>query len=490
MAEAAVAHLMTLGVDVRKGRKKEKASTAADWAAENEADWDSLLEAFAASDVPIGILNEIPPWMQESIAERLAESFGEDYWEAISETTLGNAETVLRQGLERGHSIDRMARSMREYFLDDGFRYARARSENIARTESGNALNGARKDSVRKLQEELGDDVPMKQAWLSVLGNTTRATHANLDGVPENKNGMWRLGGIEVPWPAHVDLDPAERCNCQCSLTIEFGMRESEAQRLIESYWEREGAEKSVKHGDHDQSTHGRGGGQEDDKLASSNDGQGSAGNAMRSEHVQKEKLKQMEQYASDRLDKMDAEREESANRYKKLESNELIDARTRISQNVNRLEKFGKENDLNDMQQERLGKDKERLKDANEEIRFRREYYDHMRRKEAARLGQESGKIVMDGGDIEQALGKPGDVYVEAGIKPSGGRYPHSPELFKTSDLSGAKVRHYFKLPDGRIAHPDEIHAARKRGRILVVDKIKVPNVDWVGDISKLPKV
>ena len=242
MAEAAVAHLLTFGIDVRK--KKKKATSASAWVEENEEDWDSLVEAFAAMDVPLGILAEIPPWMQQSIATRLTESFQEDYWDAINDTTLGNAETVLRRGLAEGQSINEMATQLREYFLGDdesgkGFRYARARSENIARTESGNALNAARKDSVAQLQEELGDEVPMKQEWLSVLGNTTRVNHANLDGVPENKSGMWILGGIAIPWPSHISLPPENRCNCQCTLTIAFGMRESEALRLIEESEER-----------------------------------------------------------------------------------------------------------------------------------------------------------------------------------------------------------------------------------------------------------
>jgi len=96
---------------------------------------------------------------------------------------------------------------------------------------------------------------------LSALGNTTRATHAELDGVPENKNGMWDLSGYEIPWPGHIDLPANERCNCQCSLTIEFGMQEDEAQQLIDDYWSRvEELGKGTtlldlwrKHGDHDQ---------------------------------------------------------------------------------------------------------------------------------------------------------------------------------------------------------------------------------------------
>ena len=35
---------------------------------------------------------------------------------------------------------------------------------------------------------------------------------------------------------------------------------------------------------------------------------------------------------------------------------------------------------------------------------------------------------------------------------------YPYAPEHFVTSHITGAKIRHYVTLPDGRIAHPTEI--------------------------------
>lgn len=36
--------------------------------------------------------------------------------------------------------------------------------------------------------------------------------------------------------------------------------------------------------------------------------------------------------------------------------------------------------------------------------------------------------------------------------------RYPHSPDLFEKSDITGAMVRYFVRLPDGRIAHPTEL--------------------------------
>lgn len=35
---------------------------------------------------------------------------------------------------------------------------------------------------------------------------------------------------------------------------------------------------------------------------------------------------------------------------------------------------------------------------------------------------------------------------------------YAYSPELFEKSDITGAMVRYYVTLPDGRMAHPSEL--------------------------------
>jgi len=74
---------------------------------------------------------------------------------------------------------------------------------------------------------------------------------------------MWNLAGTEIPWPGHISLSPEQRCNCQCTLTIEFGMNEEEAQQEIEEYWNRVGETKGLKtnpyHDEHGRFAPGRG---------------------------------------------------------------------------------------------------------------------------------------------------------------------------------------------------------------------------------------
>jgi len=214
-------------------------STASQWVADNSGDVEELAEVLHDAGFKASVFTELPPWMQRDIASQLSTSFQQPYWAGIQRATAGRAAAVLRQGIQSGLGVHEMARRMRGSFAGHTARYASQRSKAIARTESANALNGARKAGMDKLMAEAASDIPMVPVWLSVLGNTTRDTHAALDGVPADSNGMWNLAGTDVPWPGHYSLPPEERVNCQCSIIMEFGERKSkspgnELQSLLE----------------------------------------------------------------------------------------------------------------------------------------------------------------------------------------------------------------------------------------------------------------
>jgi hypothetical protein len=119
----------------------------------------------------------------------------------------------------------------------------------------------------------------------------------------------------------------------------------------------------------------------------------------------------------------------------------------------------------------------KNRLDKASVEIESRKEYYTLARRKEAARTAKETGVLFLTEREAAELINSQGDVYHDAGLRAP---YGYRPELFVTSDLSGKPIRHYVKLPDGTIAHPDEITLAMTRGRIVVDSEITVPSIDW----------
>ncbi len=216
-------------------------TTATEWLNNHPGDVESLTQLLADSGMDIELLTDLPQSMQKEIARQLADTFQQPYWSDIHNTTKGDAERSLQRGLNEGWSISKIAKNMRGHFIDPADpkgtkKYARRRSLNIARTEAGNALNGARKASMDALMEDMAGQVPMRPSWLSVLGETTRDTHAALDGVPADEQGLWNLAGYMVPWPGHVSLPAGLRCFCQCTISMELGLQPEDASRLINEY--------------------------------------------------------------------------------------------------------------------------------------------------------------------------------------------------------------------------------------------------------------
>ncbi len=107
----------------------------------------------------------------------------------------------------------------------------------------------------------------------------------------------------------------------------------------------------------------------------------------------------------------------------------------------------------------------------VNRHVNARRASAEWARTKAARAEADATGKLTVGKDELAGLLGNAGDVYVDAGHR--GG---YNPDLFITSDLSGKPIRHYVTLPDGRVAHPDEIHESRARGRIIVVPNVPAP--------------
>lgn len=218
-------------------------TTASEWIANNPGDVESLSRMLldVGDDLSIRLWTEIPLWMQKEITQQLTETFAQPYWEDIARTTMGDAEKALRNGLQDGWSVRKIAKEMRDSLGGD--QYAKTRALNVARTESGNVLNAGRKVSSDRLKRDL-PVLMIVRVWLSVLGTTTRDTHADLDGVPEDPtDGMWLLGGVRIPWPSHIRLPAKDRCQCQCTTVDEFGLGTEESQQLIQDYYDRGGME-------------------------------------------------------------------------------------------------------------------------------------------------------------------------------------------------------------------------------------------------------
>jgi len=203
MLEAANAQLM-----VGKDRIKSTASEFLESSSLSLGDVDG-----------IGIATEFPQSMLNDIDFVLKETMGQDYWKSISSQTLFDFEGFLNEGLKDGLSIVEMSKRMQGAFSE----YAKTRATRIARTEAGNALNGARNASIDQLIKDAELEGLAYKAWLSVKMNTTRDSHAAMDGVAANENGVWILNGVEARWPGDSRLPARDRINCLCTIVMEVG---------------------------------------------------------------------------------------------------------------------------------------------------------------------------------------------------------------------------------------------------------------------------
>ncbi len=223
MVEGAAAELVMLGYDPRKLKKSARTGRKATGTFE-----------LLGVDIPEGVGKMLPDWMVDQILSELSESMSQPHWKGINDTTADRVEGILIDGLSSGQSVRDIADNLMESMPET---YSRSRATLVARTESGNALNAGRDISYQRLKDELPPEASkfINKEWLSVLGSTTRADHADADGQLADEDGMFDLAGYSVPWPGHYDLPVEQRANCLCSteLNLGDGAPEDEIQQIL-----------------------------------------------------------------------------------------------------------------------------------------------------------------------------------------------------------------------------------------------------------------
>jgi len=236
MAESVVMTYLDIGIDLRKSKsawEKANKTTATEWL---ESEGLSLPAGESFGGVNLEFITELPPWAIDSIKESLEDQFAQGYWQDINGTTADHVNRQVQMGLSEGWSTQKIAKAIGITKGSEGYYHNRA--VNIARTEMTGAMSAARDLSIDKLKEMLPEEASkyIGKEWLSVLGNTTRDTHAALDGTSPDKDGMFNVGGYMAPYPSHHSLPAGERCNCQCSLITAFGAGapEDEIREIIE----------------------------------------------------------------------------------------------------------------------------------------------------------------------------------------------------------------------------------------------------------------
>jgi hypothetical protein len=214
--------------------------------AEDQQEFWAEVQLIAGTEWQFG--TEPPEWLVEAAHDCLMETFQEDYWLNIPQAIRNDIQAKLRAGVEQGHSIRDIATEIME---NDG--YSRQRATNVARTEMNEAMNRGHEAGIQQIEEETG--IEIGKEWGSVFGPTSRETHKAMDGKQTvTATGLFDFESddgevYEVRVPGDRVLPARERCNCQCFVLSAIVMSELDE-------------EKAVKHlpGQHDQTTHGRGG--------------------------------------------------------------------------------------------------------------------------------------------------------------------------------------------------------------------------------------
>jgi hypothetical protein len=156
----------------------------------------------------------------------------------------------------------------------------------------------------------------------------------------------------------------------------------------------------------------------------------------------------------------------ENPTRYESMGDEQLLDVRDNFNNKLNRMEKYGVDK-LTPSELEEYNKAVARRERIRLEISRRRELASRERQLKQVEQSIETGIITVSETEMRGLLAKPGDAYRDVGYA---GEY--NPDIMLTSDLSGMRIRHYIRLPDGRLAHPDELIEARRRGRVIVVEE------------------
>ena len=166
-------------------------------------------QAAERAEEEIDFPTEMPEWLEEAALDFISHTFEEDYWLRIPETTRDDIEYTLEQGIEDGLSIREIARRIQE---DHGGAYSKSRATMVARTEMTGAMNAGHTEGIRQAYEGTGVE-PAKE-WLSVMGTTTRDTHADADGQQRPVDEDFDIGGHPAAFPGDARLPAGERCNC------------------------------------------------------------------------------------------------------------------------------------------------------------------------------------------------------------------------------------------------------------------------------------
>ncbi len=158
----------------------------------------------------------LPPEVAGAVDAWLDASFGQDYWEGISDTVRNQLAAALKAGLDAGESGDQIAARVKDVLGDDA---SKERATRIARSEVTGSLN-AGAEAARQPLYDAG--LVTGKEWICVLDKFTREEHEEANGQVVKPGEKFVVGGEECDFPGDFNLSAAMRVNCRCACLSVF----------------------------------------------------------------------------------------------------------------------------------------------------------------------------------------------------------------------------------------------------------------------------
>ncbi len=127
---------------------------------------------------------------------------------------------VVKQSVNEGWSTQKTAKAIREKYNE----FKGARTQTIARTEVGDALNAGKHLHAQEIQEQ--HDIPVKKQWLPTQGDDRVREHHRMRSIESENNGTRTLPlddafiikGMAMQRPGDPAGGPDNVINCRCVL--------------------------------------------------------------------------------------------------------------------------------------------------------------------------------------------------------------------------------------------------------------------------------
>lgn len=125
----------------------------------------------------------------------------------------------LTQGLIQGKGYVKIAKA-----VTDKTSISANNALRIIRTEGHRVQNASRIVAFEK-SESAGEEIGIKttRIWIATLDNKTRDTHASLDGIEADENGLFTTNSGSTGEGPGLFGVPEEDINCRCSIGVQIG---------------------------------------------------------------------------------------------------------------------------------------------------------------------------------------------------------------------------------------------------------------------------